>query len=55
MDLARTQAMVGDLDGAVAGLDSLQPSFLTVADLRLNPTWDPLRGHPGFQRLLSGK
>ena len=52
--LAETQTLAGDLAGAIAGLDSLlrQPSSLTVPLLRLDPRWDPLRGQPGFHRLV---
>jgi TolB-like protein/Tfp pilus assembly protein PilF len=51
---ARVQATVGDLEGAVAGLDSLLklPTGLTTTQLRMEPYWDPLRNHPGFRRLV---
>jgi tetratricopeptide (TPR) repeat protein len=53
-DLARIYAMVGEYDAAVDQLEHLLsvPSPTAVPWLRVNPTWDPLRGHPGFQRLL---
>jgi len=55
LQLAEIQVMAGELDGAVAGLDSLlkQPTLLTVATLRMEPRWDPLRRLPAFQRLLA--
>jgi len=54
MDLARIYAMVGEHDSAVARLQYLLsiPGHLTVARLRTDPAWDPLRGHPRFQRLV---
>jgi serine/threonine-protein kinase len=54
VDFAAVQAMVGDQAGAIAGLDSLLklPTGLTVAQLRLDPRWDPLRTNPAFQRLV---
>lgn len=53
-DLARIYAMVGEYDAAVERLEYLLsiPGHLTPAWLRIDPTWDPLRGHPRFQRLL---
>jgi serine/threonine-protein kinase len=52
---AQTQAMVGKQDEAVATLKALLavPSQLSTALLRLDPAWDELRGHPGFQALLN--
>ncbi len=53
-DLARIYVMVGEYDAAMDRLGYLTsiPGYLTPAWLRLDPTWDPLRGHPRFQRLL---
>ncbi|HEV2750024.1 MAG TPA: BTAD domain-containing putative transcriptional regulator [Gemmatimonadales bacterium] len=53
-DLARIYTMVGEYDAAVAELQQLLsiPGNLTVAWLRIDPTWDALRSHPSFQRLL---
>jgi serine/threonine-protein kinase len=53
-DLARIYAMVGEHDAAVERLEHLLaiPGNLTAAWLRIDPTWDPLRGHPRFQRLV---
>ena len=57
VDLARIYAMVGERDAAVAQLEHLLsiPGHLTAAWLRLDPTWDPLRDHPRFQRLVGGE
>lgn len=54
-DLAQIYAMVGEHDLAVQRLEYLLsiPGWLTPAWLRIDPAWDPLRGHPRFQRLVS--
>ena len=56
-DLARIYVMVGEYDAAIDQLEFLlsRPSNLSVALLRLDPTWDPVRDHPRFQRLLEGR
>ncbi|MFB3111982.1 MAG: hypothetical protein ACE10G_08115, partial [Gemmatimonadales bacterium] len=53
-DLARIYAMVGEYDAAIDQLEILLavPSPTAVPMLRIDPTWEPLRGHPRFQRLL---
>ncbi len=45
---------------ALVAIDQLEfllsrPGELSVALLRLDPTWDPLRDHPRFQKLLEGR
>jgi hypothetical protein len=30
------------------------PSWISVPELRADPTWDPIRQHPGFRALLVG-
>src|SRR2546429_513040 len=56
LDLARIYVMVGEYDAAIGRLEYLQsiPGHLTTAWLRVDPTWDPLRGNSRFQRLLAG-
>ena len=56
MDLARVYTMVGEYDAAIDRLEQLLsiPGHLTTAWLRVDPTWDPLRGNSRFQRLLAG-
>ena len=51
--LAQVQARFGDLDSALAALPHLLevPAGLHLADLRYDPTWDPLRKDPRFQKL----
>jgi serine/threonine protein kinase/tetratricopeptide (TPR) repeat protein len=53
-ELARVYTMVGEYDAAIDRLDRLLsiPSEMSVALLRIDPTWDPLRDHPRFQALL---
>ncbi len=54
-DLAQIYTMVGAYDAAIDQLEILLavPSPVSVPYLRIDPTWDPLRGHPRFQRLLA--
>ncbi|MGA9855709.1 MAG: tetratricopeptide repeat protein [Gammaproteobacteria bacterium] len=53
-DLAAMQARFGETDAALAALPHLLsiPNGPTVADLRLDPVWDPLRKDARFQALL---
>jgi tetratricopeptide (TPR) repeat protein len=50
---AQIQALFGDHDAAIAVLPQLLqvPAGLTVANLKLDPFWDPLRKDPSFQKL----
>jgi serine/threonine-protein kinase len=53
-DLARIYTMVGEFEAAIGELEHLLsiPGYLTPAWLRSDPTWDPLRGHPRFRKLV---
>jgi tetratricopeptide (TPR) repeat protein len=53
--LAQIQARFGDIDAAIAAIPHLLevPSGITVADLKMNPLWNPLRNDPRFQKLIS--
>jgi tetratricopeptide (TPR) repeat protein len=53
-ELTRIYTMVGEYDVAVDRLEYLLsvPGQLTAAWLRIDPVWNPLRGHPRFQRLV---
>jgi serine/threonine-protein kinase len=53
--MARICAKVGERDAAVGQLDYLMsiPFDLAAPGLRLDPTWDSLRDHPRFQKLVS--
>jgi TolB-like protein/Tfp pilus assembly protein PilF len=55
--LAQIQARFGDIDSAIAALPHLLevPAGITVADLKFNPLWDPLRKDPRFEKLCAGK
>ncbi|HET9708732.1 MAG TPA: BTAD domain-containing putative transcriptional regulator [Gemmatimonadales bacterium] len=55
-DLARIYVMVGEHEAALERLEYLLsiPGYLTPAWLRIDPTWDALRSHGRFQRLLTG-
>jgi TolB-like protein/Tfp pilus assembly protein PilF len=52
--LAMIHARIGEPEAAVELLERLlsRPSDVFVNWLRVDPTWDPLRGHPEFERLL---
>jgi TolB-like protein/Tfp pilus assembly protein PilF len=52
---AQIQALFGQTDDAIAALPHLLqvPAGLTVANLRYDPMWDPIREDPRFQKLLS--
>jgi serine/threonine-protein kinase len=54
-DLARVYAAVGEHDRAVERLEYLLsiPGDLTPAYLAIDPSWQPLREHPGFQSILA--
>ncbi len=56
LQLARVYMMAGRHDEAVARLEELVrvPNNLSAGWLRVDPTWDPLRKHPGFQKLVEG-
>jgi len=53
-EMARIYAMVGERDAAVEQLEYLMsiPFDLAAPGLRLDPTWDSLRDHPRFQKLV---
>lgn len=54
MLLARVHLMVGNHDRAVELLKEpvTVPNNASKAWLRMEPTWEPLRNHRGFQRLV---
>ncbi len=56
-DLAQIQAHFGDVDSAISAIPHLLevPAGITLADLKFNPMWDPLRKDPRFQLLLQQK
>ena len=54
--LARIYTMVGEPEEAVDRLEQLLrvPYYLSPAWLRVDPTFDPLREHPRFRKLVEG-
>jgi len=54
-DLAYVELLVGEHDSAIRRLAYLLtiPSGPSVSLLRVDPMWDPLRGYPGFQKLIA--
>jgi tetratricopeptide (TPR) repeat protein len=55
--LARVYMAAGAAEQAIAILERLLtvPSWVSPTELRVDPTWDRLRSHPRFQRLLTRK
>ena len=55
--LAQIQARFGLTDTAMAALPHLLevPSGITVANLKYDPLWDPLRKNPRFQKLIAAE
>jgi serine/threonine-protein kinase len=53
--LARTYIMVGEQERAIDLIEPLLRAnyYLTPGWLRVDPTFDPLRGNPRFQRLTA--
>ena len=58
-NLAQVEARVGETNKAVETLRrllSIPAGFsISIARLRIDPVWDPIRNDPGFQQLLAGK
>jgi len=55
-NFARILAGIGEAEAAIEQLAYLLsvPSLVSVPLLRIDPTWDPLRGHRRFERLVRG-
>jgi serine/threonine-protein kinase len=55
-NLAVVYATLGEADSAVTQLRYLLtvPSWISLAALKADPTWDPIRRDPGFRRLVAG-
>ncbi len=54
LELAEIYAVVGEPDLAIDRLEFLldRPGFVSRPYLRVDPTWDPIREHPRFVRLV---
>ena len=52
---AKIYATIGDNDRAINLITGLlqRPAALTVATLKLDPEWEPLRNDPRFQKLIA--
>ena len=55
MCFAISCAWTGERDLALGQLEALAkaPGFHNYGDLRLNPMWDPLRGDPRFEKIVT--
>jgi TolB-like protein/class 3 adenylate cyclase/Flp pilus assembly protein TadD len=57
--LAEVEARTGETSEAVKSLRWLLSGriggFVSIARLKIDPVWDPIRNDPGFQQLLAGK
>jgi tetratricopeptide (TPR) repeat protein len=57
--LAEVQARTGATSDAVANLRRLLSipagETVSIARLKIDPVWDPIRNDPGFQQLVAGK
>jgi len=53
--LAQIQAQFGDHDAAIAAIPHLLevPAGLTTANLKFDPSWDPVRKDPRFIKLIT--
>jgi hypothetical protein len=54
--LVRIYLLVGEPERALDALEPLLriPYYLSPGWLRIDPTFEPLRGNPRFQRLVAG-
>ena len=54
--LARIYVLTGEADKAMDILERLlaRPYYLSPGWLRIDPTWDSLRGNPRFRKLVEG-
>jgi predicted Zn-dependent protease len=57
LGLARILTQIGEVDAAIDQITHLLsvPAFISVPFLRVDHTWDPLRGNPRFERLIASQ
>jgi hypothetical protein len=55
IELARLYVLVGRDDDAITHLEAALavPSFISVSQLRADPSWGRLHGNPRFERLTA--
>jgi tetratricopeptide (TPR) repeat protein len=53
--LAQVYTWTGEHDRAIEALQKLvsMPSYITYARLKLHPMWNPLRGDPRFEKIVT--
>ena len=53
--LAVIYALVEEKDLALGHLETVirLPSYMSYGELRLDPTWNPLRGDPRFEKIVA--
>jgi hypothetical protein len=56
LGLAEMETWAGEGEAAIKRLRHLLsiPSGISIARLKIDPVWDPIRNHPDFQKLLTG-
>src|SRR5205823_14479802 len=55
VNLAQVYTWTGETEQAIEQLTKIEsvPNFLSYGYLKLQPLWDPLRGDPRFEKLVS--
>jgi serine/threonine-protein kinase len=56
LGLAEIEAWAGEGEAAIKRLRHLLsiPSGISIARLKIDPVWDPIRDRPDFQKLITG-
>ena len=55
VNLAHIYAWTGEKDLAIQQIEAIErvPNRLSYGLLKLHPYWDPLRGEPGFEKIVA--
>ncbi|MCK4413966.1 MAG: protein kinase [Candidatus Eisenbacteria sp.] len=55
VELARSYVAIGESEAALDQIEYVLsiPCWLSVPFLKLDPDWDPLRGHPRYERIIA--